>query len=95
MRLPLTSIRFKSGAEVRMGVLFWRRVSRLGISVSWPPVPAGRSFIEKHALMVLRDLKRPLTLELAPTVTYSRQQVAGHPERPSRPRTRSRTPASP
>jgi len=29
MRLPLTSIRFVSGAEVHMGVLFWRRVSRL------------------------------------------------------------------
>ena len=24
-----------------MGVLFWRRVSRLGMSASWPPVPAG------------------------------------------------------
>jgi hypothetical protein len=79
MRLPLTSIRFKSGAEVRMGVLFWRRVSRLGMSVSWPPVPAGRSFLEKQALMVLRDLKRPLTLELAPSVTYSRQQSRATP----------------
>ena len=79
VRIPLTSIRFKSGAEVRMGVLFWRRVSRLGMSVSWPPVPAGRSFIEKHALMVLHDLKRPLTLELAPTVTYSRQQTRATP----------------
>ena len=80
VRIPFTSIRFKSGPEVRMGVLFWRRVSRLGISVSWPPVPAGRSFIEKHALMVLRDLKRPLTLELAPTVTYSRQQSRATPD---------------
>jgi hypothetical protein len=79
VRIPFTSIRFKSGAEVRMGVLFWRRVSRLGISVSWPPVPAGRSFIEKHAMMVLHDLKRPLTLELAPTVTYSRQQTRATP----------------
>jgi hypothetical protein len=28
IRLPLTTIRFKSGREVRMGILFWRRVSR-------------------------------------------------------------------
>ena len=42
IRLPLTSIRFKSGAEVRMGILFWRRVSRLGMSASWPEVPAGQ-----------------------------------------------------
>src|SRR3970282_1133942 len=74
MRLPLTSIRFKSGPEVKMGVLFWRRVSRLGMSASWPVVPAGRSLLERHALLVLHDLKRPLTLELAPSVTYSRQQ---------------------
>ena len=25
-----------------MGVLFWRRVSRLGISVSWPDLPPGK-----------------------------------------------------
>jgi hypothetical protein len=79
VRIPFTSIRFKSGPEVRMGVLFWRRVSRLGMSASWPPIPAGRSFLEKHAMMVLRDLKRPLTLELAPTVTYSRQETRATP----------------
>jgi uncharacterized protein DUF5916/cellulose/xylan binding protein with CBM9 domain len=74
LRLPLTSIRFKSGPEVKMGILFWRRVSRLGMSASWPVVPAGRSVLERHAVMVLHDLKRPLTLELAPSATYSRQQ---------------------
>ena len=43
IRIPLTTIRFKSGPEVGMGVLFWRRVSRLGMSASWPAVPAGCS----------------------------------------------------
>jgi len=47
LRLPLTSFRFKSGDVVKMGVLFWRRVSRLGVSVSWPDVPAGKSFIDR------------------------------------------------
>src|SRR5919204_325236 len=28
IRLPLKSIRFKSGRDVRMGIMFWRRVSR-------------------------------------------------------------------
>jgi len=50
LRLPLTSFRFKSGDVVKMGVLFWRRVSRLGVSVSWPDVPAGKSFIDRHAV---------------------------------------------
>jgi hypothetical protein len=79
VRLPLTSFRFKSGADVRMGVLFWRRVSRLGMSASWPPVPQGRSFIERHAALVLHDLKRPLTLELTPSATYSYRQVRATP----------------
>ena len=80
VRVPLTSIRFKSGPEVRMGVLFWRRVSRLGMSASWPVVPAGRSFLEQHATMVLHDLERPLTLELAPSVTYSHRQTRATPD---------------
>jgi hypothetical protein len=75
MRIPLTTIRFRSGAEVGMGILFWRRVSRLGMSASWPEVPAGRSFIERHALMVFHDLKQPLTLEVIPSLTYSRRQA--------------------
>ncbi|HSB60649.1 MAG TPA: DUF5916 domain-containing protein, partial [Vicinamibacteria bacterium] len=80
MRLPLTSIRFVSGHEVRMGVLFWRRVSRLGMSASWPEVPAGQSFIQRHAVMLLRELKRPLTLEVAPSATYSRRQTRATPD---------------
>jgi hypothetical protein len=75
MRVPLTTIRFVSGPEVKMGILFWRRVSRLGMSASWPEVPAGRSFIERHALLALRDLKQPLTLELIPSLTYARRQT--------------------
>ncbi|PYQ22469.1 MAG: hypothetical protein DMF79_05895, partial [Acidobacteria bacterium] len=65
MRLPLTSVRFVSGAEVRMGVLFWRRVSRL--------------FIQRHAMMVLHDVRRPLTLEVIPSVTYSRRETRATP----------------
>src|SRR5919106_835209 len=37
IRLPLQSIRFKGGENLRMGILFWRRVSRIGVSVAWPP----------------------------------------------------------
>ena len=75
IRVPLTTVRFVSGTDVKMNVLFWRRVSRLGMSVSWPDVPAGRSFMERQATMVLHDLKRPLTLEVIPSATYSRQET--------------------
>jgi hypothetical protein len=79
MRVPLTSIRFKSGPDVAMGVIFWRRVSRLGISASWPDVPAGRTFFERHATLLLHDLERPLTLEVAPSATYSHRQTRATP----------------
>ena len=80
LRLPLTSFRFKSGDVVKMGILFWRRVSRLGVSVSWPEVPAGKSFIERHALMTLQNLKQPLTLEVIPTATWSLRQTRATPD---------------
>ncbi|HET9316434.1 MAG TPA: DUF5916 domain-containing protein [Vicinamibacteria bacterium] len=75
IRVPLTTVRFVSGTDVNMNVLFWRRVSRLGMSVAWPEVPAGASFMQRQATMVLHDLKRPLTLEVIPSATYSSQQT--------------------
>jgi hypothetical protein len=81
IRLPLQSIRFKSGSEVKMGILFWRRVSRLGSSVSWPAIPSGKSVFECHATAVLGELKQPLTLELIPSVTYSAGQDLESPGR--------------
>ncbi len=80
LRLPLTSFRFKSGDVVKMGILFWRRVSRLGVSVSWPEVPAGKSFIERQALMTLQNLRQPLTLEVIPTATWSLRQTRATPD---------------
>ncbi|HET8646056.1 MAG TPA: DUF5916 domain-containing protein, partial [Vicinamibacteria bacterium] len=79
VRIPLTTIRFVSGAQVRMGVLFWRRVSRLGMSASWPTVAAGQSFIQRHAELVLHDLQQPLTLELIPSATYSNRRTRVSP----------------
>ena len=80
IRLPLTTIRFKGGREVSMGILFWRRVSRLGMSASWPDVPAGRSFIERHATLALHDVKQPLTLEVIPSVTYAWSETRVSPD---------------
>jgi hypothetical protein len=79
IRLPLKSIRFKSGKDVHMGVMFWRRVSRLGMSASWPDITPGKSIIERHASLALQDLDAPLTLELVPSATYSTTQVRTSP----------------
>jgi len=81
IRLPLKSIRFKSGRDVTMGIMFWRRVSRLGQSASFPDILPGKSVIERHASLLLHDLKAPLTLELIPSVTYSSDQLRESPDR--------------
>jgi hypothetical protein len=72
MRVPLQTIRFKGGEEVRMGVLFWRRVSRTGISVAWPALEPGKWVFEKHASLVFNGLQSPPLREVIPSTTYSR-----------------------
>ena len=70
MKIPLKSIRFKSGEYVRMGILFWRRISRLGISGSWPDIKPGHGIFNVNATMVYQNLKSPLNLEVLPSITY-------------------------
>ncbi len=81
IRLPLKSIRFPGGADVRMGILFWRRVSRLGMSASWPSLPPGKTRFTRYATLVLHDLDQPLRLELMPNVTSSWSQERAEPAR--------------
>lgn len=81
IRIPLKSIRFKSGADVRMGILFWRRVSRLGMSASWPDLPRGQSIFTRYAPLHFKDLKQPLMLEAIPNFTYSLRQSRATPDK--------------
>jgi hypothetical protein len=74
IRLPLRSIRFTSGHGVTMGLLFWRKVSRLGISVAWPPIHAGHWVFESHAHLVLPDVQSRLTRDITPGLTVSERQ---------------------
>lgn len=74
IRIPLKSIRFRSGPDVRMGVLFWRRISRLGLSGSWPSIPPGKPVFNAHAPVRFGALIAPLRLELLPALTASIDQ---------------------
>jgi hypothetical protein len=80
IRLPLQTIRFKGGEDVRMGVLFWRRVSRLGVSVSWPPLEPSKWVFEKHATLRFDTLASVLTREVIPSATFSWNQGRETPE---------------
>jgi hypothetical protein len=79
IRIPFKSIRFSSGSLVKMEVLFWRRISRLGISASWPDLPPGKSFYTRHAPLILHDVKQPVIMELIPNLTYSLNQKLSTP----------------
>lgn len=74
IRLPLQSIRFASGPEVKMGILFWRRISRMGESWAWPDIPPGQWVFNRHAHLVFENLKQPRVIELLPSITYGIHQ---------------------
>ena len=79
IRLPLQSIRFKGGDVARMGVLFWRRVSRTGYSVSWPQLKPNEWVFQHHAPLVFDHLRGRATREAIPSVTYSGSEERATP----------------
>ena len=80
MRLPLTSIRFASGDQVRMGVLFWRKVSRSGISVAWPSIEPGKWVFDRHAPLMLDRVPRRLPRDVMPSMALSGREVRTRPD---------------
>ena len=74
VRLPLESIRFRGGSDVRMGVLFYRRSSRLGTSWSWPAMDPGEWVFENHAQLSFGELRQPLLLEVIPSAVVSHNE---------------------
>ena len=79
MRLPLQSIRFKGGRDARMGLMFFRRVSRLGVSVSWPPMAPGVWVFERHASLMFDDIEPRRVREILPSATYTRREALESP----------------
>jgi hypothetical protein len=74
MRVPLQTIRFRSGDNVMMGVLFMRHNSRMGVSWSWPAIAPGQWVFESHAPLTFDELHQPRVLEVIPSATVSRSQ---------------------
>ncbi len=81
IRLPLSSIRFTGGDQVRMGILFWRRVSRIGVSVAWPALEPGKWVFDTHATLAFAHLQPVLPREAIPSVTFSADQSRETPDR--------------
>jgi hypothetical protein len=72
LSIPLESIRFKSGKEVKMGIIFMRNISRLGKTGAWPEVKAGQTQFNAMADVIYRGLESKLRLEILPNFVYSR-----------------------
>ena len=71
IRQPLKNIRYASGKDIRMGIIFWRQISRLGMSASWPELVPGKGMSGSQADVMIPELSRPLILEAMPSITYS------------------------
>ena len=79
IRLPLQSIRFSGGGDVKMGILFFRRISRMGESFSWPDMPPGQWVFNRPAHLVFNGLTQPRLVEALPSITYGINQTRAAP----------------
>ncbi len=70
--IPLDSIRFKDGKEVKMGIIFMRNINRLGKMGSWPEIEAGQTQFNFMSTILYKGLKKGLNLEVLPNFTYNR-----------------------
>ena len=79
--LPLQTIRFSGAYDVTMGILFWRHVSRSGVSYSWPDLPPGQWVFNRHAHLIFPDLAPRRLFELLPSATLPLSQARSTADR--------------
>jgi hypothetical protein len=77
VRVPLESIRFRGGSDVEMGVLFFRRISRSGMSWSWPEMAPGKWVFESNAPLLFDELHSRRLAQVIPSATLSRNASRG------------------
>lgn len=75
VQIPFKSIRFANRAQVEMGVVFERRVSRRAEQGTFPPLKPERGmfFLTQMHPMVIHDVKNYRLFELLPGVTHSQR----------------------
>src|SRR5881296_254199 len=81
IRLPLQSSRFAGGINVKMGILFWRHISRTGVSSSWLDIPPGQWVFERHAHLAFSELHQPRLIEVLPSITHNITQLRATQDR--------------
>lgn len=71
MKLPLSSFKYTSGNDVKLNIIFERKVTRLGLMASWPEAPAGKGFFAGMATVIYPELKSQPKFEAIPSLTFS------------------------
>ena len=77
LQIPLQTLRFAGGDEVRMGLVFFRKVSRIGYSYAWPEMLPGQWVFDRPSHLIFSNLKPRRLVELLPSVTYGINQQRG------------------
>ena len=74
VQIPLQTLRFSGGQEVKMNLVFFRKVSRIGYSYAWPEMLPGQWVFDRPSRLVFSDLKPRRLVEVLPSVTYGINQ---------------------
>ena len=74
IQVPLQTLRFKGGDTVRMGLVFFRKVSRTGVSYAWPEMLPGQWVFDRPSHIIFSNLKPRRLVEVLPSVTYGVRQ---------------------
>jgi hypothetical protein len=77
IQVPLQTLRFKGGDSVRMNLVFFRKVSRIGVSYAWPEMLPGQWVFDQPAHLVFSNLQPRRLVEALPSVTYGVSQARG------------------
>ncbi|MCU0286298.1 MAG: carbohydrate binding family 9 domain-containing protein [Acidobacteria bacterium] len=70
IRIPLKSLKFKSGNNVILNMAFYRFMSRAGINASWPQIDEQKGYFNSLVPVVFEKLSPQLRLEALPSLTY-------------------------
>jgi hypothetical protein len=58
-----------------MGLVFFRKVSRIGVSYAWPEMLPGQWVFDRPAHLTFSNLKPRRLVELLPSATYNVSQA--------------------
>ncbi len=71
IRLPLKSLKYKSGKLVTMNLAFYRKVSHSSTNASWPQMNQKKGYFNSLNRVIFENLPNQLRLEALPAVTFS------------------------